>query len=86
MKFNKKKRIPQAVPSSVQLRLRTPQGVPGSVLLRENTGNKKKHKKRSLTRKNQAPKRNPASNYSPTVKYAVPSSLGPLSIVFGMGT
>ena len=43
-------------------------------------------KKRSLTRKNQAPKRNPASNYSPTVKYAVPSSLGPLSIVFGMGT
>ena len=35
---------------------------------------------------NQAPKRNPASNYSPTVKYAVPSSLGPLSIVFGMGT
>ena len=43
-------------------------------------------KKRSRIRKNQAPKRNPASNYSPTVKYAVPSSLGPLSIVFGMGT
>ncbi len=43
-------------------------------------------KKRSLTLMNQAPKRNPASNYSPTVKYAVPSSLGPLSIVFGMGT
>ena len=28
----------------------------------------------------------PASNYSPAVKYAVPSSQGPLSIVFGMGT
>ena len=28
----------------------------------------------------------PAPSYSPAVKYAVPSPLGPLSIVFGMGT
>ena len=31
-------------------------------------------------------KKIPASNYSPTLECAVPSSLGPLSIVFGMGT